>query len=145
MGRQHQPVARLQDQVRLARHVEDDAALQADERFLKRVRMLGIAVVRAVAPRVVGEAGVVKLPAQRRGVGATRFGAEVMLDLLAGESTERTSLEMVRKKPLPFPPEPFAWTGIALTKWSLARADAHGGRRNLWLRTMDRLGLGFDS
>ncbi|NEY35511.1 FAD-dependent oxidoreductase [Streptomyces sp. PRKS01-65] len=79
------------------------------------------------------------------GVGATRFGAEVMLDLLAGERTERTELEMVRRKPLPFPPEPFAWTGIALTKWSLARADAHGGRRNLWLRTMDRLGLGFDS
>ncbi|GAA4807402.1 FAD-dependent oxidoreductase [Streptomyces ziwulingensis] len=79
------------------------------------------------------------------GVGATRFGAEVMLDLLAGERTERTALEMVRKKPLPFPPEPFAYTGIALTKWSLARADAHGGRRNLWLRTMDRLGLGFDS
>jgi glycine/D-amino acid oxidase-like deaminating enzyme len=79
------------------------------------------------------------------GVGATRFGADVMLDLLAGERTERTALEMVRKKPLPFPPEPFAWTGIALTKWSLARADAHGGRRNLWLKTMDRLGLGFDS
>ncbi len=79
------------------------------------------------------------------GVGATRFGAEVMLDLLAGERTERTGLEMVRSKPLPFPPEPFAWTGIALTKWSLARADARDGRRNLWLRTMDRLGLGFDS
>ncbi|MFF5254340.1 NAD(P)/FAD-dependent oxidoreductase [Streptomyces leeuwenhoekii] len=79
------------------------------------------------------------------GVGATRFGAEVMLDLLAGERTERTELEMVRTKPLPFPPEPFAWTGIALTKWSLARADARGGRRNLWLRTLDRLGLGFDS
>ncbi|WP_328553122.1 NAD(P)/FAD-dependent oxidoreductase [Streptomyces sp. NBC_00358] len=79
------------------------------------------------------------------GVGATRFGADVMLDLLAGERTERTELEMVRRKPLPFPPEPFAWTGIALTKWSLARADAHGGRRNLWLRSMDRLGLGFDS
>ncbi|MET9257147.1 FAD-dependent oxidoreductase [Streptomyces sp. NPDC003717] len=79
------------------------------------------------------------------GVGATRFGAEVMLDLLSGERTERTELEMVRKKPLPFPPEPFAWTGIALTKWSLARADERGGRRNLWLRAMDRVGLGFDS
>ncbi|WP_443050352.1 NAD(P)/FAD-dependent oxidoreductase [Streptomyces sp. NBC_00286] len=79
------------------------------------------------------------------GVGATRFGADVMLDLLAGEHTERTSLAMVRKKPLPFPPEPLAWTGITLTKWSLARADAHGGRRNLWLKAMDRLGLGFDS
>ncbi|MCX2923934.1 NAD(P)/FAD-dependent oxidoreductase [Streptomyces sp. NEAU-W12] len=79
------------------------------------------------------------------GVGATRFGAEVMLDLLAGERTERTELGMVRRKPLPFPPEPFAWTGIALTQWSLAHADTHDGHRNLWLRTMDRLGLGFDS
>ncbi|MYU22405.1 FAD-dependent oxidoreductase [Streptomyces sp. SID8352] len=79
------------------------------------------------------------------GVGATRFGAEVMLDLLAGERTERTELEMVRSRPLPFPPEPFAWAGIALTQWSLARADTHDGHRNLWLRTMDRLGLGFDS
>ncbi|MGP3755332.1 NAD(P)/FAD-dependent oxidoreductase [Streptomyces sp. IBSNAI001] len=79
------------------------------------------------------------------GVGATRFGAEVMLDLLGGRETERTALGMVGSKPMPFPPEPFAWTGIALTKRSLARADSHGGRRDLWLRTMDRLGLGFDS
>ncbi|MFG3532060.1 NAD(P)/FAD-dependent oxidoreductase [Streptomyces sp. NPDC047917] len=79
------------------------------------------------------------------GVGATRFGADVMLDLLAGEQNEITALEMVRSKPMPFPPEPFAWAGIELTKRSLARADDNGGRRNLWLRTMDRLGLGFDS
>ncbi|MFD9613822.1 hypothetical protein ACFWWS_31140 [Streptomyces sp. NPDC059083] len=79
------------------------------------------------------------------GVGATRFGGDVMLDLLAGERTERTDLEMVRSKPLPFPPEPVAWAGIGITKWSLARADENGGRRNLWLKAMDRLGLGFDS
>ncbi|GLW56012.1 NAD(P)/FAD-dependent oxidoreductase [Kitasatospora phosalacinea] len=79
------------------------------------------------------------------GVGATRFGAEVMLDLLAGEPTERTALEMVRRKPLPFPPEPVRWAGIGLTKWSLDRADRNAGRRNLWLKTMDKLGLGFDS
>ncbi|MFD7610601.1 NAD(P)/FAD-dependent oxidoreductase [Streptomyces sp. NPDC059828] len=79
------------------------------------------------------------------GVGATRFGAEVMLDLLSGERTERTELEMVRRKPMPFPPEPVAWAGIGLTKWSLARADERGGKRNLWLRAMDRMGLGFDS
>ena len=52
-------------------------------------------------------------------------------------------LEMVRRKPLPFPPEPVAWAGIALTKWSLARADAHGGRRNLWLRTHGPAGPGL--
>ncbi|MFJ9635909.1 NAD(P)/FAD-dependent oxidoreductase [Streptomyces sp. NPDC101178] len=79
------------------------------------------------------------------GVGSTRFGADVMLDLLAGEETERTRLEMVRSKPMPFPPEPFAWAGIEITKRSLAHADANGGHRNLWLKTMDKLGLGFDS
>lgn len=79
------------------------------------------------------------------GVGATRFGARVMLDLLAGADTPLTRLDLVRSKPLPFPPEPFRATGINLTRWSLARADAREGRRNLWLRTLDRLGLGFDS
>ncbi len=68
-----------------------------------------------------------------------------MLDLLAGERTERTSLEMVRSKPLPFPPEPVRWAGIEITTRSLERADRNGGHRNLWLRTLDRLGLGFDS
>ena len=52
---------------------------------------------------------------------------------------------MVRSKPIPFPPEPLRWTGIQLTRASLARADEHGGRRNLWLRALDAVGLGFDS
>ena len=78
------------------------------------------------------------------GVGASRFAADVVLDLLAGADTERTRLEMVRRRPLPFPPEPLAWAGIQLTRWSLARED-RTGRRNRWLRLLDRLGLGFDS
>lgn len=79
------------------------------------------------------------------GVGATRFGAQVMLDLLAGEPTERTRLRMIRQMPVPFPPEPLRSAVIQLTRRSIARADAHQGRRDLWLRTLDRLGLGFDS
>lgn len=79
------------------------------------------------------------------GVGATRFGAEVMLDLLEGKETERTSLEMVKKRPLPFPPEPAASIGIQATRWSLNRADHNLGKRNLLLKTLDALGLGFDS
>jgi len=79
------------------------------------------------------------------GVGATRFGANVMLDLLAGKQTELTRLKMVRRKPMPFPPEPVRAGVIELTRWSIARADAHEGRRNVWLRTLDKVGLGFDS
>ena len=37
------------------------------------------------------------------GVGATRFGAQVMLDLLDGRRTERTELDMVKSKPIPVP------------------------------------------
>jgi len=79
------------------------------------------------------------------GVGASRFGASVILDLLSGVPTELTELEMVRSKPIPFPPEPLRSAGIGLTRWSLARADRRDGRRNLWLRALDRVGLGFDS
>jgi glycine/D-amino acid oxidase-like deaminating enzyme len=79
------------------------------------------------------------------GVGASRFGAQVMLDLLDGEPTERTRLRMVRTRPLPFPPEPLRYGVVQLTRWSLDRADRHEGRRNLWLRGLDWAGLGFDS
>ena len=79
------------------------------------------------------------------GVGASRFAADVVLDLLTGADTERTRLEMVRRRPVPFPPEPVRALGIALTKRAMARADSDEGRRNLWLRTLDRAGLGFDS
>jgi len=69
----------------------------------------------------------------------------VMLDRLSGLGTERTALEMVRRAPLPFPPSPVADLGIELTRWSLDRADHRRGRRNAFLRTLDALGLGFDS
>jgi hypothetical protein len=68
-----------------------------------------------------------------------------MLDQLSGERTERSSLEMVRTKPIPFPPEPIRGFGIGITRRAIDKADRNEGRRNLWLRTLDRVGLGFDS
>ncbi|MGD9619502.1 MAG: NAD(P)/FAD-dependent oxidoreductase [Mycolicibacterium sp.] len=79
------------------------------------------------------------------GVGAARFAADVCLDLLEGADTPRTRFEMVKKKPLPFPPEPIASVGIQATRWSLNRADHNAGRRNILLRALDAAGLGFDS
>jgi glycine/D-amino acid oxidase-like deaminating enzyme len=79
------------------------------------------------------------------GVGASRFGANVVLDILSGERTELTDLKMVRSKPLPFPPEPVRAAGVGLTRWSLAQADRREGRRNAWLRALDNIGLGFDT
>ncbi|SMD25504.1 NAD(P)/FAD-dependent oxidoreductase [Kibdelosporangium aridum] len=79
------------------------------------------------------------------GVGSSKFAAAVVLDKLYGRNTERARLKLSNTKPLPLPPEPLRWAGIQLTRWSLNRADERGGRRNLWLRTLDRIGLGFDS
>ncbi|WP_370552382.1 MULTISPECIES: NAD(P)/FAD-dependent oxidoreductase [unclassified Conexibacter] len=79
------------------------------------------------------------------GVSATRFGAQVALDLLDGRESEATRTRYVRTKPLPFPPEPLRSAVIQLTRNRLAAADRNGGERGLWLRTLDRLGLGFDS
>ena len=79
------------------------------------------------------------------GVGAARFAADVMLDALSGRPTERTELRMVREKPIPFPPEPAAAIGINLVRAAMDRADHNEGRRNLFLRTLDAVGMGFDS
>lgn len=79
------------------------------------------------------------------GVAATRYAADVMLDMLADQRTDRTENAMVRSRPMPFPPEPAATIGIQTTRWALDRADHNLGQRNLFLRTLDRMGLGFDS
>jgi glycine/D-amino acid oxidase-like deaminating enzyme len=79
------------------------------------------------------------------GVGASRFGARVALDLLDGRRTAATDLRFVRRRPVPFPPEPLRSAVIQLTRNRLAAADRREGRRGLWLGALDRLGLGFDS
>ena len=79
------------------------------------------------------------------GVGASRFGARVALDLLGDGETELTRLAFIRKPPLPFPPEPVRSIGINLTRHAIAKADRNQGRRGPWLRTLDRFGVGFDS
>lgn len=94
---------------------------------------------KALSGRVAYAAGYTGL-----GVAAARFGGEVMLDLLDGRKTRATQLDFVRRKPIPFPPEPFRFIGIQATRYSLGVED-RTGKRNLWLRLLDRLGLGFDS
>jgi glycine/D-amino acid oxidase-like deaminating enzyme len=79
------------------------------------------------------------------GLGATRFGARVALDLVHGRDTEFTRLELVRSRPLPFPPEPLRYAVVQATRRALIRADERRGKRGLWLRALDRVGAGFDS
>ncbi|MEU4364403.1 FAD-dependent oxidoreductase [Promicromonospora sp. NPDC023987] len=84
-----------------------------------------------------------------RGVAGSHFAAQVMLDRLdardGSPATERTALALVRRTPLPFPPEPIATLGIRATRRALDQADHQGGRRNPLLRSLDALGLGLDT
>ena len=79
------------------------------------------------------------------GVAASRFGARVALDLADGLDTDRTRLRLVRSRPVPFPPEPLRWLGVRITEGAMERADHDAGRRGPWLRSLDALGMGFDS
>lgn len=79
------------------------------------------------------------------GVGATHYAADVLMDLLDGLETRRTTNPMVASTPLPFPPEPATWPAVQAVRFALDRADHREGRRGAFLRTLDAVGLGFDS
>jgi glycine/D-amino acid oxidase-like deaminating enzyme len=79
------------------------------------------------------------------GVAATRFAGTVLSDKLLAPDSPLLDLRMVSAPPFPFPPEPLRWTGVALTRRAIARADRRAGRRGAWLRLLDHLGIGFDS
>ena len=79
------------------------------------------------------------------GVAATRFAGDVMLDLLNGVENERTRTGLVRKQPMPFPPEPFVWPAITFTAKMMARSDRRAGKQGLWLWLLGKLKMGFDS
>lgn len=78
------------------------------------------------------------------GVAASRFGAGVALDLIDGLATERSMIEMVRRRPMPFPPEPLRSLAIRTTRSALAKQD-ETGKTGPWLKLLDRIGVGFDS
>jgi hypothetical protein len=52
-------------------------------------------------------------------------------------------MQFVTRKVLPWAPEPFCWLGVRFTQNALKKADRNGGKRGLWLRFLDMLGLGF--
>ncbi len=79
------------------------------------------------------------------GVVASRYGARVALDLLDRPDAPALKMRFVRKRALPWPPEPLRYLGVALTQRAMARADRNQGRRGPWLKLLDALGLGFDS
>ena len=77
------------------------------------------------------------------GVSASRFGARIGLELLGYEPTDVIKMKFVTSRSLPWAPEPFRWLGVRLTQGALIKADRNNGKRGLWLKFLDMLGLGF--
>jgi glycine/D-amino acid oxidase-like deaminating enzyme len=79
------------------------------------------------------------------GVGASRWAGGVVRDLILRPEEERLRLRLVTSPPIPFPPEPIRSAVVATVRRELDRADRSEGRRGLILRTLDAVGIGFDS
>jgi glycine/D-amino acid oxidase-like deaminating enzyme len=78
------------------------------------------------------------------GVGTTRLGGQILAHLALGRPSDLLDLQLVTKKPFPYPPEPFRGMAVAAVTRGLRRVDA-GEEPSLLLRVLDRLGLGFSS
>jgi len=77
------------------------------------------------------------------GVAASRFGARIGIELLGYQPSDILDMQFVKRKPLPWVPEPLRWIGVRLTQLALVKADKNGGKRGLWLRLLDFFNLGF--
>ena len=77
------------------------------------------------------------------GVGASRFGARIGIEMLGYAPSDILEMQFVTRKSLPWAPEPIRWIAVRLTQSALIKADKNGGKRGLWLRFLDSLGLGF--
>jgi len=79
------------------------------------------------------------------GVGASRWAGGVIRDFILRPGEDRLRLRIVESPPIPFPPEPLRSIAVNVVRHELDRADRDEGRRSILLRTLDALGIGFDS
>lgn len=78
------------------------------------------------------------------GLGTTRIAGWILAHLALDRPDAFLDLALVRRRPLPFPPEPLrSWAVTRVTR-ALRRVDA-GERPGLTLRLLDRFGIGFSS
>ena len=79
------------------------------------------------------------------GVGASRWAAGIVRDKLLRPESDLLHLQLVRSAPIPIPPEPARTPVVEAMRRAVIGADTAGGRRGLFLRAMDAIGVGFDS
>ncbi|MCM2332799.1 MAG: FAD-binding oxidoreductase [Anaeromyxobacteraceae bacterium] len=78
------------------------------------------------------------------GLGSTRVAGRVLAHLVLEQRHELLDLALVRRKPLPYPPEPLrGWAVDAVTR-DLRKVD-EGEAPSAMLRLLEKLGIGFSS
>ena len=78
------------------------------------------------------------------GLGTTRLAGRILAHLALHRPSKLLELQLVRRKPLPYPPEPFRGLAVNAVTRALRRVD-NGERPSLLLRFLDRIGIGFSS
>ena len=79
------------------------------------------------------------------GVGATRWAAGILRDMVLRPDSDLLRLRFVASRPFPVPPEPLRTPAVEVMRRAVIAADANEGERGPFLRAMDALGIGFDS
>ncbi|MFH7042263.1 NAD(P)/FAD-dependent oxidoreductase [Paucibacter sp. JuS9] len=75
------------------------------------------------------------------GVAASRFGAFMGLNMLFDRDSPERQLDIVRQSPSYIPPEPFRWLGARITFHAFDGADAEGGWKRAWIKSIKALGF----
>lgn len=78
------------------------------------------------------------------GIGSTRVAGKILAHMALDAKSELLDLDLAKKKPMPYPPEPLRSLAIKIVTSSLRKVDA-GHKPNLVLFMLDRLGIGFSS
>jgi len=78
------------------------------------------------------------------GIGSTRVAGRILAELTLERRGGMTELAMVRRPPVPYPPEPLRTLAVRAVTRALRRVD-DGEQPGIVLRLLDRMGIGFSS
>lgn len=78
------------------------------------------------------------------GIANSRLAGKIVAHMALTEPDDLLNLDMVQRKPFPYPPEPLRRIAVNAVTNSLRRVDA-GGKPSILLRVLDALGIGFSS
>ncbi len=78
------------------------------------------------------------------GLGTTHLAGKILAHMALPRPSELLDLQLVRKSPFPYPPEPLRSLAVSLVSRALRRVDA-GDPPGLLLKALDAIGIGLSS